>query len=415
MYVKRILATNFRNYARLELDLPARIHVFQGENAQGKTNLLEMVYYLATTRSPLSSSDRQLMHWAADAEPIPHADLQVVYNRDGEDHTLDVTMVKEARPGDPPEAARFRKRFRLDGRARRAMDIVGRLNTVLFLPRDIALVSGAPSERRRYLDICLCQLDPFYCQTLSRYNRLITQRNALLRQLRDRAAHPHELGYWDDQLSQYGAYVLWRRLWAVQQLEPEAQAIQAHMTDGGETLSLAYQDTVGARLVAGERLNVAGVDAEAQEEQIAALRTRYAQALQAARADERARGVTLIGPHRDDVRFGLNRVDATVYGSRGQQRSVALALKLAEVRLMRRHTGESPVLLLDDVISELDHSRCQLLLQSVSEAEQVLITTTDLQAYGARFRQDAVLWRVDAGAVERLDPSTAYSASAPSL
>jgi DNA replication and repair protein RecF len=402
MYITHLSATLFRNYTRLELELPARINVLQGANAQGKTNLLEMVYYLATCKSPLAGSDRQLMHWDAEREVIPHSDVQVVYVRDAAEHTLDVTLMLEMQPGEPLASAVLRKQFRLDGVPRRAMDIVGRLNAVLFLPQDIDLVSGSPSARRRYLDISLCQIDSLYCQTLTRYNRIISQRNALLRQIRERASRPDELGYWDAQLGELGAYLLWRRLWAVGLLQPEADGVQRAVTDDQERLTLVYQDTLTGYGAQNALEGVLPVDPARQEPQLTQLRALFGAALAAARREERARGVTLVGPHRDDLRFLINGVDATIYGSRGQQRSVALALKLAEMQLMRHQTGEMPVLLLDDVVSELDQQRCRLLLRAVSEAQQVLITTTDLKAYGLSFLQGAALWHVEAGAITPL-------------
>ena len=185
MYLRHLSLANYRNYARLEIDLQARIHVLQGENAQGKTNLLESIFYLATTKAPLASSDRQLISWAANDEVIPFARAQALFVRAGEEHTIETTLVKEQRANSDSEEASFRRQTRLDGVPRRAMDVVGKLNVVLFLPQDIDLVSGSPTRRRRYLDITLCQIDPFYCRSLSRYNRIITQRNALLRHIRE--------------------------------------------------------------------------------------------------------------------------------------------------------------------------------------------------------------------------------------
>ena len=403
MHVKHLSLTNFRNYERLELDLPARVNVLQGENAQGKTNLLEAIYYLATTKSPRASSDRQLMHWDADREVIPHTDVQAVFVRAQDEHSISVTLAKERRPGDPPEAGIFRKRFRLDGVPRRAMDIVGRLNAVLFLPRDIILVSGSPSERRRYLDVSLCQIVPLYCRTLARYNRIVSQRNALLRQIREGASRPDELAYWNEQLAKLGAFVLWQRLWAVGQLQPEADRVQRTLTNDQERLGLVYRDSVAARLEPGEDLTVLSIAPEQQEAQLERLQAALLKALQVAQREEIGRAVTVVGPHRDDLRFMINDVDATVYGSRGQQRLVAVALKLAEVRMMCQQTGEMPVLLLDDVISELDQQRGRLLLEAIADAEQVLITTTDLRRYSLEFLQKAVLWHVEAGDMIKRD------------
>jgi DNA replication and repair protein RecF len=396
MYLKHLALTNFRNYARLEIDLQARVHVFQGENAQGKTNLLEAIYYLATTKSPLASSDREIMAWAADAEIIPHTYIKGGFFRASEEHTIEVTLVKERQPGNGVEDMRFRRQILLDGVSRRAVDVVGKLNVVLFLPEDIALVAGAPGERRHYLDVTLCQIDPQYCRQLWHYNRVLAQRNALLRQIREGHARPDELDYWDEQLAHTGAYVLLRRGWAIDELGKQVKEIQPALTGGQETLVLAYISSVARHAQAQMQSVLPDMSDEAH------LVETFRQVLHLVRREELGRAVTVVGPHRDDFAFLVNGIDMSVYGSRGQQRTVALALKLAEVALMRAETGEMPVLLLDDVISELDRQRCEFLLQTVTGAQQVLITTTDLNLYRRDFADAAILWHVAAGSVSPL-------------
>lgn len=405
MYVDRLSLTNFRNYARLDTRIPARITVLRGDNAQGKTNLLEAIYYLATTRSPLASSDRELINWTAEKEVIPFARVEAVFGRAGKEHTLDVTLVKERQADQDPEQASLRRKLVLDGVSRRAMDIVGQLNVVLFLPQDIVLASGSPGERRRYLDVTLCQVDPVYCRSLSRYNRVMMQRNALLRRVRDGQARVSELDYWDEQLAKLGAYLLCQRLWATRRLREEVRDVHRELTGGQEDLDLVYQasiakhvhlDATPATLGKGE-----GEPSEATAE-ISALEGAFRLALRAVRSEEAVRCVTIVGPHRDDLRFLVAGIDMIVYGSRGQQRTIAIALKLAEVALMRQRTGESPVLLLDDVLSELDQSRSQFLLDEISRAQQVLITTTSLDHFPQEFLDSAVIWHVAAGSVSLL-------------
>ena len=398
MYVKHLSLANVRNYARLELDLPARIHIFQGENAQGKTNLLEAIYYLSTTKSPLASSDRELIRWEAQEEVLPYARLIACFVKQGEERSLEATLVQE-RSLENDHATTLRKRIRLDGVPRRAIDTIGQLNVVLFLPEDIALVSGAPSERRRYLDISLCQIDTDYCQALSLYNRVITQRNALLRAIREGLAGGSELEYWDGELSHHGAKVLLGRLQAVASLQLHAGEVHAALTSGGESLSLQYLSSVSERL-REQGPSLPGVQSDLPS--AADLQAAILQALRLAHREERARAVTLVGPHRDDLRFLINTHDATVYGSRGQQRTVALALKMGEVVFMKERTGEMPVLLLDDVISELDRRRAHLLMQSLRLAQQVLVTTTDITPFDPDLVESAQLWCVANGSVQPL-------------
>jgi len=429
MYLRHLSLTNYRNYARLEIDLQARIVVLQGQNAQGKTNFLESIYFLATTKSPLASVDRQLICWLAEQDVIPFARVSGLYTRTEQEHTLEITLVKERANGDSPvlsalsagpsgpavvDESNLRRRVCLDGVPRRALDVLGQVNVVLFLPEDINLVAGSPRERRHYLDVTLCQIDALYARSLSRYNRVLTQRNALLRRVRDGQAHEGELDYWDEQLVNTGAYVLGRRLWAVQVLQQEVQDLHPQLTGNREALGLFYLDTLSEYLPEALWQTAESMVDLTHAAEI--LRVPFRQALRSARREECARAVTLVGPHRDDLRFlisgsevsalGGDQVDATIYGSRGQQRTVALSLKLAEVNLMYGQTGEMPILLLDDVLSELDGPRSEFLLTAVTRAEQVFVTTTSLAHYPTAFLEKALLWQVANGHIRDLGPES---------
>ncbi len=384
MRLVHLLLHNFRNYVRLDLDLPLGVTLLVGDNAQGKTNLLEAIYYLATTRSPHAGADRELVNWlAVEDEPLPYARLVGRVVRGANETTIEITLTQQANNG-----ARYRKRIRLNGVARRAMDLLGELNVVLFLPEDIALVSGSPSRRRRYLDAMLCQIDPAYCRALSRYNQVVTQRNALLRDLRERGGDPAQLAFWDERLVEDGAYLVSRRWGALVALDELAHSVHGELTGRAEQLGLRYVPSVA-------------MDGPADTE---AVGTAFQEQLQTLRGREIPAGMTLVGPHRDEVRFLINGVDAGVYGSRGQQRTVALALKLAEVDLMRHETGEHPVLLLDDVLSELDEHRRRFLMHTLEDgAEQAIITTSDLQTLPGAFLQRCHLWRVHMGRLGEVD------------
>jgi DNA replication and repair protein RecF len=384
MRVTRLTLHNFRNYVRLDLALPPGVSVLVGDNAQGKTNLLEAIYYLATTRSPHAGSDREVVNWlTAEQEPLPYARLVGQVLRGANELAIEITLTQQANNG-----ARYRKQIRLNGVAKRAMDLLGQLNVVLFLPEDIALVSGSPSGRRRYLDATLCQIDPVYCRSLARYNRIVTQRNALLRDLRERGGDHAQLGYWDEQLVEHGTTLVSRRWQAVVALDELARGVHDEITGKGEQLRLRYESSV-------EVEDSAGRDT---------VSTRFHDQLQALRRREVAAGMTLVGPHRDEMRFVVDGIDAGVYGSRGQQRTAALALKMAEVEMMRTETGEHPVLLLDDVLSELDEHRRGFLLHSLENGtEQAIITTTDLQALPDSFLQVCHLWRVRMGQLSQVE------------
>jgi len=406
MRLKHLALTYFRNYTRLEIDLPARISVFRGDNAQGKTNLLEAIYYLATTKSPLASSDRQLINWDADREVIPYARLEGLFTRSGEDHTIEMTLVEEPRSNDRGGATAFRRQIRLDGVSRRAFDTVGELRVVLFLPEDLCLATGSPGDRRRFLDITLCQMDRLYCRSLSRYNRVLRQRNALLRQVAAGHAHSAELAYWDEQLSGLGARLLSRRLWATSELDRHAREIHLGLTGGQERLELRYQSSVATKSSPRESPPEEGEHPELSAGVAAGgpgLEGQFLGALRAVRGEEMARAVTVVGPHRDDLRFLIDGRDATVFGSRGQQRTVVVALKLAEVELMTRQAGETPLLLLDDVVSELDRHRAGFLLDNLSRSGQALITTTDAGCFSSAFLSSVALWHIMDGAIVPCD------------
>jgi DNA replication and repair protein RecF len=393
MRLTHLTLHNFRNYVRLDLDLRSGVTLLLGDNAQGKTNVLESIYYLATSRSPHAGAERELVNWlAVDREPLPYARLVGRVERAGSDLTIEITLTQQTN-----NEGRFRKQIRLNGVARRAMDLLGQLNAVLFLPEDLALVSGPPRLRRRYLDATLCQIDPAYCRSLSRYNQVLTQRNALLRDLRDRGGDRVQLAFWDEQLVEHGASLVSRRQEALGALDELAHAVHAQLTKGTERLHLDYVPSV--ELTGQVDSSTVGEAFRAQS--------------QALYPREVAAGMTLIGPHRDEVRFVVNDADAGIYGSRGQQRTAALALKLAEVDLMRHETGEHPVLLLDDVLSELDAQRRQFLLRYLDDGpQQAVLTTTDLHALPGSFLHGCQLWRVEGGSLsEMVVPNPTYLSS----
>jgi DNA replication and repair protein RecF len=401
MYLTHLALTNFRNYAHLELDLDPGVMVIQGQNACGKTSLLEAIFYLATSRSLHASSDRELIRWGASSEPIPFARLEAQIERSNgvRTHIEIVLMLAEEKNKSDTRVAngRVSKRIKVNGVTKRAMDLLGELNVVLFLPEDLQMVFGSPAQRRRYLDITLAQIDARYARALARYNHIVEQRNSLLREFRERAYQPAELAIWDRQLIEEGAYLIARRAETITRYNPLVAEMHAHLTAQHERLELVYQPSVA--------FDVA-IPRETRHAEIARA---FAQQLDALRAREQSAGMTLVGPHRDDVRFLVTRnhdavaMDATTYASRGQGRTIALALKLAEVQLMRAETGEAPVLLLDDVMSELDAARRAALADAVQDASQALITTTDLADFSAEFLEHARVMRVCNGMVESGD------------
>jgi DNA replication and repair protein RecF len=400
MHIEHLSLTNFRNYARLELGLPAqRPVVLHGANAQGKTSLLEAVYYIATSRSPYTSSDRQLIHWRVEDDPLPFARLAAdVSGRRGVFNRVEMALVLERTPDG---GQRFKKTVRLNGVERRVMDMVGTLAVVLFLPQDLSLIEGAPTERRRFMDDTLSQVDADYLQALNTYEKILPQRNALLRRIADGHAGRDELGYWNEQLVNAGSVLIALRQAFLRQLEISAQGAHLDLTGRRETLTLSYQPSFLPTAEGDGQMsfNMLGLDLhrELTAEQIA---PQFAERLQDEASESIERGVTLCGPHRDEMRLLINGRDAGLYGSRGQARTAVMALKLAELTWMRERIGEWPILLLDEVVAELDAQRRAYLLERIDGATQTLLTTTEMDIFPPAFVERATIWHVADGQID---------------
>lgn len=389
MYVHHLFLRDFRNYRRLDLALAPATTLFYGPNAAGKTSLLEAIFYLATTRSPRLSSDRELVRWDAvgEAGTPPFARIAADVERRIGAVRLEVLVQRRADDdGQPLNGAQ--KLVRIDKRPARAIDLIGQLRVVLFTPTDLTLVDGPPAERRRYLDITLSQLDPHYVRTLAHYQKILLQRNSLLRAWREQRRVPRhvdaELAYWDQELAAAGGYLLAERLRAIVELNDLSGPLYQEMSGGEDRLQIEY----AASCDLGTARDAGG------------LAERLLLAFAAQRSDELARGQTLCGPHRDDLIFTVAGINLGRYGSRGQQRSIALALKIGEAGLMRRRSGEAPVLLLDDVLSELDAQRRAHLLALIHHPDQqTLLTATDLSDFSADFLAAVRRYRVEDGQV----------------
>ncbi|MDD5093562.1 MAG: DNA replication/repair protein RecF [Dehalococcoidia bacterium] len=387
MHIQHLSLTNFRNYVRLELDLPPDISVFHGANAQGKTTLLESVCFLATTRFSRPVAEREIINWNATNEKMPFARLSANVQRNSRTIKLDIVLQPRAAVKNEQGLliAPMQKRIRVNGVAQRAADLMGQLNMVMFSPRDIDLIDGEPSLRRRYLDMTNSQVDPHYLRALQRYSKVLARRNHLLRQIAAHQARPDELAFWNQEMISTGSYIIYQRERAISELNDLANPINEQLSGGREKLKMKYRRSIDASTT--EFASLGDVDQA------------FRKAITEAYPKELARGISLVGPHRDDMEFQVNEVDMGPYGSRGQQRTIALALKLAEVKFMLAQTGETPVLLLDDVLSELDSERRRHLLESVGSYQQVLITTTDLDRFPPDFLAGANQFIVENGQI----------------
>jgi DNA replication and repair protein RecF len=394
--------TNFRNYVRLELNLPDRLTLVQGANAQGKTALLEAIHLLATARSPRATAERELINWLAVESPLPYARLAGEIGEGKDAQKLELVLELASNGSNGPTV---RKQVRINGAPKRALDLVGRLRVVLFLPEDVSLVAGAPAERRRYLDIALCQISTTYCRALADYNRVVTQRNALLRRLRDSGGDAAQLGFWDTQMVDHGSLLVQRRNEAIQRLDQIAGRRHEALANG-DRLRLTYLPGIDVHFGVKTGTAVGNVSAKrwlaetpveywalSREE----IKARFAAQLRHTHGRDVAAGTSLTGPHRDDMSFAINNRDVRTFGSRGQQRTAALALKLAEVQMMYDETQDHPLLLLDDVMSELDAARRHALLDALAGVSQAIVTTTDLDDFSAELRGQARILHVEQG------------------
>lgn len=401
MVIRHLSLTNFRLYARLEASLPRGPLILVGANAQGKTSLLEALYYLATGQSHHATSDRQLINFLAlRGEPLPFAKIVAEANSQLEStpKRIEIRLVL-----DPSQAgeSRLRKEVFVNGVKRRLSDLAGQVNVVLFLPQDLTIVEGSPSDRRRYLDLALSQVDPTYSFALTEYGKVLTQRNALLKQLQERGGGDAQLEFWDERLGEHGALIFTARAAALMELEALASPIHRDLTRGADGLRLAYHPAYDP---AGAPEGQLGLPLDVPVHRVgltpAEVQAGLVDKLRATRSEEIARGATLSGPHRDEIRFLAGGIDLGTYGSRGQARTAVLALKLAEVDWMRGKTGEWPVLLLDEVLAELDTSRRAELLARLGGAEQVVMTTTDRGLFPPGFVQSAAVWEVEGGRIK---------------
>lgn len=396
MYLTELRLINFRNYARLDEQFDPGLMLLHGENAQGKTNFLEAIAFLATVKSARARYDRQLIHFDAAEEGLPFAHIEArVRRQDGEQRVRIVLSM------DDNGSRRTQKNIFLNEARQTIIDYVGEINVVQFLPEDISLIASSPGVRRRYLDDTICQIDRDYARDLSTYNETLRQRNATLKELQERGGDASMLDLYDEPLVQNGAYIIMRRQQVLSLLDELVTRIHADLTGGRERLRIQYLPELELGYMNSHQLSL-GHDPSTwgvldMPLSLNEVEERFQEQLHEKRSYELERGVTTIGPHRDDVRFLVNSVDLTDFGSRGQQRTATLALKLGEVALITEKKSEPPILLLDDVMSELDDSRREFLGGVLHDHEQVFLTTTDPDQLAPELREASRTIRIIGG------------------
>lgn len=374
MYLKSLQLRHFRNYADQFVAFTAPKTILVGENAQGKSNVLESVEVLATLRSHRASRDRDLVQ---DEHPAGQIDANLHRDPSGLNR-LTMTLRSSGR-----------RTVALNGETlRRQLDFLGAMNAVQFSSLDIDLVRGGPGGRRTWLDTLLMQLEPIYAKLLSDYQSVLRQRNALIKQCRGengtaQSLDRTQLAIWDTQLVATGTHVIRRRDRAIHRIMPIAQRWHSAISGSTEILEVQYSPNVPMPTDNPEQVKLA-----------------FLQKIQDRAIAEFHQGTSLVGPHRDEVEFLINGTPARQYGSQGQQRTLVLALKLAELELIEEVVGEPPLLLLDDVLAELDLNRQNQLLDAIQDRFQTIITTTHLGAFDAQWLQSSQILTVKAGRIQ---------------
>ncbi|AUJ28741.1 DNA replication/repair protein RecF [Liquorilactobacillus hordei] len=369
MYLKEMTLKNFRNYRDVNLVFSPQINVLIGENAQGKTNLLEAIYVLAMARSHRTNNERELVNFAKD-----EALIQGTLERKLSKLKLELFLGKKGKKAKVNHLEQAK-----------LSQYIGQMNVILFAPEDLALVKGSPAVRRKFIDMEFGQIDAHYLYNLSQYRVLLKQRNHYLKQLQLKKAKDLVLlEVLSDQIAAFGAEIIAKRIIFLDELEKYAQGVQAQITGQKEELKFNYDTSVE---------NI-------YEKDVKQLYTDLKKLYETNQNKEIFQGSTLYGPHRDDVQFLINKKNVQVFGSQGQQRTTALAVKLAEIDVMKNETGEYPILLLDDVLSELDGARQTQLLRAIQDRVQTFLTTPSMSEVTRKLIKDPKVFRIEAGNIK---------------
>ncbi|KJS20009.1 MAG: hypothetical protein VR72_16340 [Clostridiaceae bacterium BRH_c20a] len=370
MFLKKIILENYRNYTRQSVEFKSNINLFIGKNAQGKTNLLEAIYYSSTGTTFRHNKDIELINWNNNFFKIKCELIKKDLNRE-----LYIELYYD-RQGN--------KQIKINGvKYRKTSDLFGFLQTVTFSPDDLGIIKDGPAERRKYIDIEICQLVGGYYNILINYNKILKQRNALLKEIKRKNQNPDSLDVWDEQLIKYGSLIIKNRLDFLKKVVPLARKNHNEITYGKEQINIKYSSSI---------ISKQGLDIEEITKQ-------FREIIEKNRREDIFKNMTLFGPHRDDLIFYLNDKNLKIYGSQGQQRTAILALKLAELNLFNSQNGEYPILLFDDVMSELDDNRRDFLIKVIKENQiQTFITGANMELVDS-IKQKIEVFRVESGVI----------------
>ncbi|MGL5152077.1 MAG: DNA replication/repair protein RecF [Clostridium sp.] len=359
MYIKKLMLLNYRNYNNLEVTLGKHVNVFMGDNAQGKTNILEAMYYCAFAKSHRTSRDKELINWQGDS-----AYISLSVGKSRLDKKIDINILKDGKKGIKVNSIKINK----------IGELFGTFNVVMFSPEDLKIVKDSPGIRRKFIDMELCQLNPKYYYNLVQYNKVLNERNIVLR---NRKLSEDMLDIYDLQLASYGEYIINKRIEYLEQLNLYSENIHKDITSGKEIIEFKYISTIKS-------------DDDIQNA--------FYEALKKSRKRDIDKGITSLGPHRDDFSVFINNVDTKSFGSQGQQRTAVLTMKFASLKIIKELTGEYPILLLDDVLSELDFNRKRYILSTIGEI-QTVITCTGIEDINKYLDENSKIFKVENGKV----------------
>lgn len=359
MRIKSLALNDFRNIENISIEFDKGLNIIYGDNAQGKTNILESIYVAGTTRSHKGSKDKEMIKLGED-----EAHIRIILEKDDLDRKIDMHLKKSKSKGVAVDGIPVHK----------SADIFGIVQLIFFSPEDLSMIKEGPAERRRFIDMELSQIEKIYLYNLSKYNKILTQRNNLLKQISYDTGLSDTLDVWDEQLVSTGLEIIKSRRKFIFELNEIIKPIHEKLTGGKEELEIEYNPNIS-------------------EED-------FKDKLKSGRNSDIYQKTTLTGPQRDDITFYINKNDVRKYGSQGQQRSTALSLKLSEIELFKKKTGDNPILLLDDVLSELDRSRQNYLIESIGDI-QTIITCTGLEEFVENKKADGRIYKINSGKIDK--------------
>lgn len=359
MYIKRLQMLNYRNYKSLNITLGKNVNVFMGDNAQGKTNILEAIYYCAFSKSHRTSKDRDLINWNSNS-----AYISLLVGKDRLDKNIDINILKDGK-----KAIKINKI-----KVSKIGELFGNFNVVMFSPEDLKIIKDSPGIRRKFIDMELCQLNPKYYYNLVQYNKILNERNVILK---NRNLDKEILDIYDIQLANYGHHIVIDRINYINKLNFYGKDVHREISSGKENIEFRYISTI---------------------KDLENIKVNFYETLKKNRKKDIEKGITSIGPHRDDFIVLINDIDTKSFGSQGQQRSAVLTMKFSSLKIIKEITSEYPVLLLDDVLSELDFNRKRYILSTIGEI-QTIITCTGIEDITNYLDNTSKLFKVKDGEI----------------